>query len=351
LVLNLQAQSPDYKRQLVRSFPVAGATTVEIVNKYGKVQVVNWDKDSVKFLVELRIRTKDEAKLKKLRQAIDVEFSEADRHITARTILGETGSDVFKEFVDIAGSYLTNSNTVTINYMVFIPLQCSLKIENKFGNVSVEGLNSSLNLVLSYGDFNGNRLGGRSDIRISSGDGEIGYMKEGSIAVSYGNLHILEAGRLTAETRSSNITIDKTTFLTLNSRRDKVYLNGNVSLTGQGYFSEINITGLSKDLNLICRYGLIKLDHIGKSFSQINIGSEFTDITLGFEPPASFGFELTHHQDVAFLYPKSIASLKTRELNPADKLLMTTGTFGQPGGEARLAIKAYKKCKLTIIYK
>jgi hypothetical protein len=348
---SIRAQLPDYTRQVVRSFAITKSTTVDITNKYGKVQVVAWNKDSVKFVIDLRIRAKDEVKMKRLKQSIDFEFTEGQSFLLALTNLGESGSDVFKEIVDIAGSYLSSPNSVVINYTVMVPAGIPLKIDNKFGNVFVENHTGSLNLVLSYGDFKCNRLMGKSQLKISSGDADINYIRDGQVSISYGNLHVREAAKLIAETRSSNINIDKASRLSLNSRRDKVFLGETGSLSGESYFSGINTTILVTELNYSCRYGDFTIDNIQTSFSMVSLSSEFTDLTLGFEKPPAFNFELTHQQDVTFVYPKSMAVLKSRVLNAADKMFITTGTFGPANADARVLIKALRRCNLTLSFK
>jgi hypothetical protein len=350
-VMGLNAQVPEYTQHISRSFRITGGMTVDIANKYGKVQVIPWNNDSVKFNIEMRIRAKDNQKLEKLKQSVEFEFTPGQYYLLAHTKFGDSGSDVFKDLVDIAGSYLSSSNSVTINYTVMVPARVSLKIENKFGDVYFDDHEGTLNLILSYGNLKANRLDGRSDIKLTSGDGEIGYMKDGQISLSYGDMHIGEAGKLITLTKSSNITIDKIDNLKLDSRRDKVYLNDASSLSGTSYFSNINVTILKNDVNFISRYGNLTVNNIQRSFSMINLSSEFTDLALAFERPLSFSYELTHHQDVLFVYPKSIASLNTKVFDADNKIFRTIGTFGAGTSDSEVVIKATRKCNVTISQK
>jgi hypothetical protein len=351
LTIGTQAQMPEYTRQISRSFRISNTMTVDISNKYGKVQVIPWNQDSVKFSIELRIRAKDKAKLEKLRQNVDFEFTTGSYFVIAETKFGANSTDVFKDIVDIAGSYLSANNSVTINYIVMVPAWATLKIENKFGDVFLDNLDGPLNLTLSYGDLKVNRLSGRTEIKLTSGDGEVGYIKDGQIFLSYGNLHIIETGNLFAQTRSSNITIDKADKLKLDSRRDKYYLNEVFSLSGSGYFSAINLTSLEHDLTFAGRYGDVAVNNIHRSFTSVNLTSEFTDLVLSFEKPMAFNAELIHHQEVVFLYPKAMASLKTSVLDAENKLFTTSGTFGAGTRESEVAIKASRKCNVSISQK
>ena len=67
-----------YTRKISKSYKVNSSTTIDIFNKYGKVHVVTWDKDSVKFKVNLTIQTSNESKLTKLKQNIGFDFTGTD---------------------------------------------------------------------------------------------------------------------------------------------------------------------------------------------------------------------------------------------------------------------------------
>jgi hypothetical protein len=347
-MLGISAQVPEYTHHVSRSFLIGDNMTVDISNKYGKIQIIPWEKDSVKFSIDMRIRARDRQKLEKLKQSVDFEFTTGQYYVLARTAFGDKSSDVFKDIVDIAGSYLSSSNSVTINYTVRVPAQVALKIENKFGDVFLDDLKGSLNLILSYGNLKANRLEGRSDIKITSGDGDIGYLHDGLLFISYGNLHVVEATRLTAQTRSSNVTLDKTDYLKLDSRRDKLYLHDTRSLSGAGYFSDIHMATLREDLNFSGRYGDLTIVNVLRTFTQIHLTSEFTDLFLTFERPLACSFDLTHHQDVQFMYPKAIGSLKTKVTDAPNKIFSTAGTLGTGRTDAELIIKASRKCAVTI---
>lgn len=347
----LTAQTPEFTKQVVRSFRVTSGVTIDMTNKYGKVHVIKWNNDSVKFIIDLRIRTKDASKMKKLKQYIEFEFTASQYFINARTKISDNASDVFRDIKDIAGTYLSSSNTVTINYTVMVPDHVSLKIDNKFGNVYLDDTDVDFSLALSYGDFSCNRLTGKSEIRITSGNAEIEYIKEGLLFLSYGNLHLHDAGKITAETRSSTVTIDKSTDLRINSRRDKLYLNDLGSLSGESYFSNINGGSLHNEMSFISRYGAINLDNIHKTFSSLNLASEFTRVTLSFDKSASYNLELSHHQEVVFVYPKSIASLKTRVTSVEEKQFLTSGVIGSEPASSSVVIHVPRKCNVTLFSK
>jgi hypothetical protein len=342
------AQVPEHTQHISRSFRINNSVSIEVSNKYGRIQVIPWNTDSVRFDVDLRIRAKDRQKLEKIRQTIEIEFTTGQSYIIARTKFGETGSDVLKDLVDIAGSYLSSSNAVSINYTIMVPAYLTLKIENKFGNVYLDDYAGSLNLALSYGDLKANRLNGKTNVKLAYGDADISYLKEGTVTFSYANIHIRESSMLNIQSQSSVISIEKTGNLKMNSRRDKMYLNEINFLSGETYFSTVNIGTLNSEITIGSRYGDIIIDNIRRSFAAINLTSELTDISLAFERPLAFDFDLTHHQSVVFSYPKNLAQISTKVINADEKLSSTTGIFGSGAPQSRVNIKSLRKCNLII---
>ena len=64
------AAGQEFTNQVVRAYKVSKETSVDVFNKYGKIHVVPWEKDSVKFIIDLAIRNKDPEKLEKIKENI-----------------------------------------------------------------------------------------------------------------------------------------------------------------------------------------------------------------------------------------------------------------------------------------
>jgi hypothetical protein len=345
------AEGQEFTNQVVRAYKISNETSIDVVNKYGKIHVISWEKDSVKFIIDLKIRNKDPEKLEKIKENINFEFTPSSYYVMVKTAIGDGPQDVFKDLVDIAGNYFSAQNQIKIDYTIMVPGYSSLKLENKFGDVYLDDREGNLKLTLSYGDFKANNLNGNSDIKVSSGKAEINSLNDGQLNVSYSNLHILKAQKLSLESRSSNITIDEINDLTLRSRRDKLVLPRVRTLRGDSYFSEFSILGLQNDLDYIFRYGSLTIDNIMKNFSSIVINSEFTDLRLAFERGSSYDIEITHHQDALISYPRSMGTLDVKTISEPEKQKMTYGRLGTAQSDSRVTILAPKKCVISIIQK
>ena len=336
-----------YTDRKVHSYPFTEKTSVEVSNKYGKIHVITWDQDSVRFEVDLRISASNMEKLEKLKNNVSIEFNDTKYFILAKTIFSNAGN-VITDFVE---TYIP-SNQVVINYMIYVPKQISLKIDNKFGDIYVDDFNGALEINLSNGDLKANKITGSTIINISSGDATINNMNGGRVIASYSDLVIKQASNIDMETKSSRITIAQADKLKIDSRRDKIKITSVEVLSSTGYFSTYEIENLKKELRSTFKYGSLMIDNVEKDFSFININSEYTDIDLFFDRNTSYNIDIAHHNDVFINLPASLAKVQTKDLDVEQKLKLTYGKIGNADeNSAKLKITAPKKCVINIIHK
>ena len=65
LPLLIQAQTYSEKREQGKSFKLKSGTVIQITNKYGNVNVIPWEKDSVRIEVSMSAQSKQAAKVVK----------------------------------------------------------------------------------------------------------------------------------------------------------------------------------------------------------------------------------------------------------------------------------------------
>ncbi len=341
----LKAQT--YSERIVKKFNVKSSSSVEVTNKYGKIHVITWNKDSVKVIIDFRIKTNNEKKMAKYKDNIKFDFVKTDNYLIAKTLI-RNSKGAFSEFVD----QFIPSNQVTINYLVYMPKNATAKIENKFGDVYLDDFYGNLTLILSNGNLKANDLSGQTSLRLSSADGVINTVNRGKLYVSYSDLHIRNSTRLNIESRSSRVNLGEGKYLKINSRRDKYYISKASEIYGDSYFSDFTIHYLTKEINYSLRYGDITFDKISKRFSFINLISEYTDIGMIFEKGVSYDLDITHHADVHLNYPQDITKLQSKKIDQENNQIMKFGRVGSDvDAKAKVKIHAPKKCIINIEHK
>lgn len=342
----LKAQT--YSDRKVACYQVNEKTSVEVSNKYGKIHVITWDKDSVRFEVDMRISASSKEKLQKMKNNISVEFAASKFFVIGKTNFKNVGSKI-GDFVE---AYIP-SNQVSINYMVYVPKRINLKIDNKFGDIYLDDFNGVLDLKLSNGDLKANKISGNPLISLSSGGATINSINSGRILISYSDLRIKQAVRVDIESRSSRIVIDDGTNVKMDSRRDKINMISVDNFSGSGYFTSIEIGELKKEFRASLKYGSLTVDHVDNNFTFFNANSEYADIELFFDRNTAYYIDIAHHNDVYINLPASLAKVQTKDLDVEQKLKLTYGKIGNASENksAKLKITAPKKCIINIIHK
>lgn len=117
--------------------------TLNISNKYGDVIIQNWDKDMVVIDVKVSVSFPNKERAGKLLNYIDVQFSESENQISARTMIDNRFS---------FSGWGNESRRFSINYNVKMPLSTNLTLTNKYGDVNIDELHNLVNLDIKYGD-------------------------------------------------------------------------------------------------------------------------------------------------------------------------------------------------------
>lgn len=342
------AWAQTYTDNIVRNFKLSAKSSVEVYNKYGKVHVRTWDKDSVRFEVSLRIQTTNADKLKKLKNQINFDFTSTNFYIVAKTEFVKSGG-VFSDLVET----VVPSNEVSINYIVYIPKTTTLKIENKFGDVYIDDYNGNIILNLSNGNLKANGFYGNTSIALSTGHAVINSIERGSFNVSYSELEIKDAGRVEIDSRHSEVIIAKADVAKLVSKSDKYKVGEVKTISGQGNFTKLTIERLLSEINFSNKYYGIVIESISTRFNFININSEFTDLDLIFDKGVSYNLDITHHEDVHITYPANLAKLETKQISPEERMMLTYGPVGADAtpSSAKVKIMAAKKCYINILHR
>jgi len=336
---SLSAQNETETRSFIKTLPVSRETTLEISNKYGRIEITPWNKDSAYIRAEVKAYAKDRSKLSKMFEGITVNINDSKYLVRAQTEFTSNINTLFESFKGMTSKIISYDSRIEINYYISIPEYLNLKIENKYGDVYMENNTGEFRITISNGSFKANSLGKNSSINMAFCDAKISSVVSGNIDASFSEVSIGETADLSINSISSKYDIRKAGKLRSESKRDKFFIENVESLQGNAYFTDYKLNNLMKELNLTTRYGSFNTDLIEKGFESININSNFSDISLVFDPGSSYNLEIRHTNAFLVLQDKN---MKTEEktLNEDRKEYLTSGTTGKNPGKSRVKIDA-----------
>lgn len=181
----------DYERHktLERSFRVDNNHQLKISNKYGKVQLINWDRPEIKITVRV---TAKESSAQRAETALD------------RVHIIESNQNKVIEFVtniDSAPnnwwSFSSSNSSLSIDYQIHLPKSNTISIQNRYGATEIADRDGATTLSIGYGTLTAGRLMGNTNtISISYSQAKITAVSTASASVKYSKLDLGTASKL-----------------------------------------------------------------------------------------------------------------------------------------------------------
>ena len=317
---NIYGQTVEKSRSVTETFKVGPDTEIEIINKYGNIHLIPWDKDSVRFEIELMVRGTKQSKVDKSFDYIEFDFKTSKYYIIAQTLFaGKSG--FWSDVSDLTGAIFNSSTKTKIDYTVYFPANAKLKIMNKYGNIYTTDHFGELEIELSNGDLKAHHLAGKTKITHEFGNANIKQIDYGNLNISYGEFTVERAEKLIVESKSSKFYIDEIEDMELNSRRDKFYLEEAGHIHGFTNFSLIELDLLSYKFNLITKYGDIDIKSFSNDVESFKIKSNDTDITLHFIDNKQYKLDITVNDRTDVMYSADIKNITSKELGGDENLI------------------------------
>lgn len=279
---SLSTRAEKFTKELSQVYSAAQGTQLIIENKYGDININNWDKDSVDIQITITVDTYSEEKAQSLLDNIKVMMSHSGDNIKAITEM----SHKFK-----------TGKKFSIDYQIYMPDYVKIDLKNKFGNIYVHNIRAKANIDLSYGNLKGDSFlypqeKPLSTINLAYSKATITESNRTKLTMKYSTMNIGTSEVLIVVSRFSKLHLDNNISVIADSKYDNFSIrNTDVFMVTMGQFSDFKIDQVNKKLDLELRYGNCKVGYIPKDFEEININNEYISTSLGIDPEASYLLE------------------------------------------------------------
>jgi hypothetical protein len=346
--LSVQAQGFSETRTYKRAFSAGKGVSLEITNKYGTIQVTNGNSDSVRVHAEVIASSSNIQRMRKMLNGVSINMAETAYSIRVQSDFSANPGFLFEDLKNLTGKLIPYENRLQVNYYITVPRGIALKIANMYGDVYLEDVMGSLDLTLSNGSLQTGYIQKATNISLSFVNGTMMGIGSGRTSFSYSELRIGESGDLNITTRSSKMELAAVEELSLNSRRDKIFIGSLNSINADSYFSDISIESVSEEVILKTSYGSFRAPSLLKSLSLLSVNSQLTELFFGLETGLRAGIDIKTTSTRTSL-PESNGSLSMQVLNSEKNESVTFGYLGGDKPGARIKIDAIKG-SLTIKY-
>jgi hypothetical protein len=259
----MSAKDEEFTKKYKKEYEVKKGTQLQVENKYGNIDIKNWDKSLISIEVVITVRTSNEEKAQRLFDQIDIEFTESGNVISVKTDFDNDFSKFFKGSGD---------KLVDIFYSVYMPKDIPLNLSNKYGNVFINELTSTSSIDIKYGNLKANRIIHNDEKPLTQ------------INLAYSNANIQQGVWIKFDIKYSKVEMDASKALVFLSKYSKVFITKGSSLVTE---SKYDTYRLGKFTNLVATagYSNFKAEEIS---SKIMMETNYTDLNVDFVPA---GFE------------------------------------------------------------
>jgi hypothetical protein len=319
--------------------PASRGSRLEVRNKYGDVHITTWNRDSVYVMAEVEAFAPNRSRLYKMFDGIKIDIRDSGPVLTAETEFDQSITMLLESFKGLTGKIIDYNSKVKINYFINAPAYTDIKIDNQFGDIFMENNSGNVSVNVSNGNFKANRLNNLPDFTMTFGKAEIAALSDAKMNLTFSEAVIDEVNSLNINSTSTKYNIKKAGRINVESRRDKFFLGTVSELSGTSYFTDFRTEQLDEGTDLTLKYGSFDIFHVLAGFGKISIKSTYTNITVEFEPSASYAFEI-RHTNAFVVIPERNSKSNKEEIDGDRKEYLITGTVGNNPGSRRVIVEA-----------
>lgn len=272
------------QKSIKKTYIVNSNAGIDIDNKYGNITVSTWNEDKIDLDITIKVNGANENWVNERLNSIDVDITALKGMVTAITNLGNSS-------LKSKGS----NNSFEINYVIKIPKNGSVKLVNKYGNISTLSLEANTDINCKYGKVTLGKLNGSNNqIEIAyCQNSSIDYIKTGSIDARYSGLKINDSGNLNLSANYTDVTLNEAQNIKYQCNYGTFKFQKINSLNGSGNYLTINVAEVSSSFSFDTNYSKINIGTMNEKAGNVSINAGYTDISLGYSPNYAFDFDVS----------------------------------------------------------
>ncbi len=284
----LFAQENEVSKKYHQEYPVLSNTKLLIDNKYGSIDVKNWNENRISIDVVVKLDNHNKDKARKQLEQIKIEFSQEGDEVKAITEIDDNFT---------SGRWFnSDSREMTINYTVNMPASLEVSLKNKYGDIFINELTGKTEIYLKYGNLKANKIiRGNSEplayINMGYANGSIEECSWLKIDVKYSKLNIERSKALVIVSKYSKLNIGDCSSIVAESKYDEYKVEKIANFVVNGGYTGFSFGEISRKIDANIRYGDFKVTKIPATFESIKIDNQYGGVRLGIDPEASYKIE------------------------------------------------------------
>lgn len=273
-----------------KSFAVTKGSFLRLNNKYGNLNFVTTNNDSLSVCATITIIQDNNDLILKSIKLININIEKTKDTIFVSTVYDKR---FFSEYSR------RGRKSFSTDYLIKLPSYMSLDLKNEFGNISIDEHSGSLNINLSQGSLDAKKLT-RGNLKpansIQADHSKIIINDMNWMIMNLINCPSVEIGKaqaLNLKSSVSKIKIGESSSLVSNSKSDNINIKSVSNLFSNSQYTTYKIGTLNSTMKTTIRYGSIYISDLNTSFASIDIAADHSYLSLITAPGTSFKTDIS----------------------------------------------------------
>ena len=278
ITLSGNLQAAKLNKSFSKEFAVNNQTQLYISNRFGQVQVENWEKNTIAIDVEVLVEHFSTEKAERMLESISITLEQVGNQVRGITEINEKLMKLASNF-----SFGSSTKDLEINYKIRMPKSVNSVLRNKYGDMFIDELTGHTDIDVKYGNLKANRIVyGKNDtlsaLTLGYGNASIDEVNWMNFDIKYANLSIVKGQALVVVSKYSNLNLDKINSLVFESKYDNLAVGTIANLIGESGYTSYKVKQLTKSLSVVSRYGDVKIEGIANTIQDLSFEGAYASI-------------------------------------------------------------------------
>lgn len=276
-------------KEVHETYTVNENTKLNIENKYGNIDIRNWDKQSIDVIVQIKLFDVSDNKAEELLSMININNYSEGNSIVFKTEYSDNFSKGLMHYSD-------GDKKFEVNYIVNMPHSIPLNLNNKYGNIFIDKITSPSVIEVKYGKLKANNIASvqkepLTEINLGYSEGTIESCSWLKINIKYSKVEIAESKALIFVSKYSKIYVDRGSSIVTESKYDTYEVGAIANFVTEAEYSNFKFKSVGKKLHVETSYTDVKVGYMPASFELIKIINRYGSYNIGIEDGASYNIK------------------------------------------------------------